>query len=96
MIYLLLTIFAVLQILDGVSTYHALMLPGTVEGNPAMKWLFDHVGTVLTLAVVKTFAVVALFYLCYTFKDRWEMWLLLVAVCSFYGYIVGHNYSLQK
>ena len=95
MIYFLLAIFTVLQILDGVSTYRALMLPGTVEGNPAMKWLFGHVGTALTLVVVKTFAVVALSFLCYTFKDRWEMSLLLVAVCAFYGYIVGHNFSLN-
>ena len=95
MTYFLLAIFTVLQILDGVSTYHALTLPGTYEENPVMKWLFDHIGLAFTLLIMKTFAVAALFYLCYTFKDRWEMWLLLVAVCSFYGYIVGHNFSLK-
>jgi hypothetical protein len=51
-IFLVVLIF-ILKILDGVSTYQAIVVHGHREGNPLVNWTFKHLGIVpsLTLGV---------------------------------------------
>lgn len=55
------TIFYILQIADGVTTYIALKLPGSREGNPVIRWVMDRIGILPAIVMIKA-AYIALMY----------------------------------
>lgn len=55
-------VFYVMQIADGVTTYIALKLPGIKEGNPAMRWVFERIGILPAIVIIKTFYIVMMYF----------------------------------
>ena len=55
-------VFYVMQIADGVTTYIALKMPGIKEGNPAMRWVFERIGILPAIVIIKTFYIVMMYF----------------------------------
>jgi len=88
MIVALLFIFILLQIADSLTTVHILKQGGR-EANPALAWLFDKVGMIPSLVVMKLLAIGAVTW-------AWNLW-ITVALCVFYMGVVGWNsYQIWK
>ena len=54
-------VFYVMQIADGITTYIALKLPGSREGNPAVRWVMNKIGILPAILIIKA-AYIALMY----------------------------------
>lgn len=55
-------VFYIMQIADGLTTYIALKLPGSREGNPAVRWVMDKIGILPAILIIKAFYI-AMMYL---------------------------------
>lgn len=81
MILLLLLLFVILQIVDSLTTIH--ILKNGKELNPVLAWLFDKIGIVTTLIIIKTLAILLVF-------AAWNEY-LTVAIDVWYLGVVGWN-----
>lgn len=55
-------VFYLMQIADGVTTYIALKLPGSKEGNPAIRWVMDRIGILLAIVIIKAAYIVMMYF----------------------------------
>ena len=83
--WLLLVIFAVLQIADVVTTNYALVMPGVWEANPLMALMQTQLGPVWWLP--KVAVVVFVCFATPVARRRWP----LVLMISYYAVIVSIN-----
>ena len=83
--WLLLVIFAVLQIADVVTTNYALVMPGVWEANPLMALMQTQLGPVWWLPKV---AVVG--FVCFATPVARRRWPLILMI-SYYAMIVSIN-----
>lgn len=95
MIYVLLAVFAALQIADIATTLRALKLnPGAREANPVMRWFMARFGMlgglVVPKLVVSAFTISALLY-AYASNPIVAL-AALGLVCAAYAYVVLHNW----
>lgn len=81
----MLYVFIVLQVLDALSTVYGMRL-GHTEKNPLLAWLFEKVGVIPALLVVKTGMVAVLVY----YVGLYSVW-ILVAGNILYAYIFYRN-----
>ena len=87
MTYILLAIFALLQIGDVWTTYNVIKENKGHEGNAIMAWLMDKLGVLPTFIVMKVSALVAVYFL------PWQAILVLDAI---YAYVVFQNYQILR
>jgi hypothetical protein len=88
--YILLGIFAALQIADLYSTVTALNTGKAYEANPVMAWFFKRIGTLPALLIIKAIVIGLIFY----FVDSWMM---LAVLNILYAYVVYLNVkTIQK
>ena len=81
----LLWFFAVLQVADGMTTLHILARGGK-ELNPAMRWIFEQIGTLNGVFITKTLLVIV-FWMFYDYIPIWAF----AAMCGLYAAVVYHN-----
>ena len=55
-------VFYLMQIADGVTTYIALKLPGSREGNPAVRWVMDRIGILPSILIIKAAYIVLMYF----------------------------------
>lgn len=55
-------VFYAMQIADGVTTYIALKLPGSREGNPAVRWVMDKIGILPAIVIIKATYIVMMYF----------------------------------
>ena len=100
--YLLLIPFAILQVLDIVTTIKCLSRPNRKEGNKVMAWLMDKLGIVPALVSCKIVALIILGYAVYLFpglpdtSGYWPHILsgVLIGRSGFYVCVVRNNKQL--
>jgi hypothetical protein len=81
----MLYVFILLQVMDALSTVYGMRL-GHTEKNPLLAWLFEKVGVIPALLVVKTGMVAVLVY----YVGLYPVW-ILVAGNILYAYIFYKN-----
>ena len=81
----MLYVFIVLQVLDALSTVYGMRL-GHTEKNPLLAWLFEKVGVIPALLVVKTGMIALLLH----YLGLYPVW-ILVAGNVLYAYIFYKN-----
>lgn len=97
---LLIILFGLLQIADGLVTYHGLNFSGLDEANPLLNFCAEHFGLGLSIALLK---LAGLGFITFLFFDRHKMksrmksrWITatLTLAVSFYSYVVTNNLML--
>lgn len=81
----MLYVFIVLQVLDALSTVYGMRL-GHMEKNPLLAWLFEKVGVIPVMLIVKTGMIVVLLH----YLGQYPVW-ILVAGNILYAYIFYKN-----
>ena len=89
---ILAVIGSLLQIADGISTYICLRRPDRHEANGILKSLFDKIGLVPGLILVKGFGI-AICAVAYFFAGMWTPY-VLGAICIGYAWVCWNNYKL--
>lgn len=89
---ILLAVTILLQIADGVSTYLALKRPDLRETNGLLAAIFNSIGILPGLVLVKGFGV-AICVIAYLFAGEYAIWVLL-AMAAGYAWIVANNIRL--
>lgn len=82
-----LIIFILLQIADIWTTLRALEL-GHREMNPLLNWMFKHVDPLAAMVLVKVVGLWALWYV--------DLYLLTMAVCAVYVWVVINNWKVIR
>ena len=88
MIVALLFIFILLQIADSLTTVHILKNGGR-EANPLLAWLFNKVGMIPSLVVMKLLAIGAVTW-------AWNEWLTLGLDIIYFGVVSWNSYQIYK
>lgn len=93
---LLISLFGVLQVTDGVVTYFGLDLSGLDEANPILEPFIGLIGLGCSILLVK---LAGLAFITFLFFDRHNMksqWITatLASADTFYGWVVTNNVSL--
>lgn len=81
----LFVVFAVLQILDALTTIHILAKGGR-ELNPVMRWIFEKLGVINGVLIVKC-AIILVFQYAMPYIPVW-VYLLMIGI---YSYVFAHN-----
>jgi hypothetical protein len=87
MIYLLILLI-LLQIADCLTTVHILKNGGR-EANPMMNWLFNKIGTIPSLVIMKLLVIGVMVW-------AWNIWATLVAVVLYLGVVGWNLYQIWK
>lgn len=93
---LLIVIFALLQVTDGMVTYFGLNFAGVDEVNPVLNLFVELIGLGYSIAVLK---LAGLVFVTFLFIERHKMkslWITatLASADSFYSWVVVNNFSL--
>ena len=88
MIVALLFLFILLQIADSLTTVHILKQGGR-EANPVLAWLFDKVGMIPSLVVMKLLAIGAVTW-------AWDEWLTFGLTVAYMGVVGWNSYQIYK
>lgn len=93
---LLIALFGLLQVTDGIVTYLGLDLSGLDEANPILNVFVRLIGLGCSIAVIK---LAGLAFITFLFFDRHNMksrWITatLASADTFYGWVVLNNVSL--
>lgn len=91
MLYLLIALFAALQLADIVTTHYVLKKRIGTEANPVMRWLFDQFGHLPVLLVIKG-ALIAFFWWWVPQVDERLVW----ALAALYAWVVWNNAQVIK
>ena len=83
---------SLLQVADGISTYLCLRRPDRTEANGILKSLFDAIGLVPGLILVKGIGI-AICVVAYLFAGIYTTY-LLGALCIGYAWVLWNNYKL--
>lgn len=93
---LLIAVFGLLQVTDGVVTYLGLDLSGLDEANPVLNVFAGLIGLGYSIALLK---LAGLAFITFLFFDRHKMksqWITatLASADTFYSWVVANNVSL--
>lgn len=88
MIYILLTLFILLQIADSLTTVHILKNGGR-EANPVMNWLFQKIGMIPSLVIMKVLLIGIVTW-------AWNEWLTLGVTVWYLGVVGWNSYQIWK
>jgi hypothetical protein len=89
--YGFLSLFVLLQIADGLTTYQIVVRMKGTELNPVLRTVFDLVGVVPGLVVFKGAMICFFAY----FHTEIPVWLWLV-VTGLYAWVINHNIKQIK
>lgn len=89
MAYLLLAIFILMQLADGLTTYLCIASDKGKEANKIVEWGIKKIGIIPALIIYKFFAILAGILLI-----NYPIFLLLLNL--FYGYVVFNNFKIWK
>ena len=89
---ILLILASLLQIADGISSYLCFQRSDRTEANGILKSLFDKVGLLPGLIVVKGLMIVVCIVV-YFFAGMLTPW-VLGAICIGYAWVFWNNYQL--
>jgi len=89
--YILLAIFIALQIGDFYTTYVILKTNKGYEANPILAWIFNKIGYVAGLAIVKGLCIVIGVYIA----QFWNSFYFFVPVIALYIWVVRNNYKVM-
>lgn len=81
----LLIVFAVLQALDAYTTLQ-ILAKGGKELNPVMNWVFDKLGIVNGVVMVKCFIILLFLWAI----DLIPVWVFILMI-GIYSFVVAHN-----
>ncbi len=84
---------AILQILDGMSTYEVLKSQKGVEANVLMKWLFERIGVIPTFVVTKTALMGVVIAACLLYPSIYLSG-VLVLIIGGYLWVVSNNLKI--
>lgn len=93
---LLIVLFGLLQIADGIVTFFGLKCAEVDEVNPVLNFFAEQIGLGCSITLIKLAGlafITFLFYDRHKMKSRWITTTLGLAV-TFYSYVVGSNVSL--
>ncbi len=93
---LLIILFGLLHVADGIITYLGLSFDVVDEANPVLNFCAEQVGLGFSITVLKLACLSALIYLFYgrqKMKSRWVTATLASAV-TFYTWVVSNNIFL--
>ncbi len=93
---LLIVLFGLLQVADGVVTYLGLRFADVVEVNPLLNYCAAQMGlgtSISTLKLLILALIAYLFFARHKMKNRWGTATLFGAV-SFYSWVVSNNLLL--
>jgi hypothetical protein len=96
MTYLLLAIFVLLQIGDGVSTYLTLRTGKAHESNPVVDWLIKKFTLVDGLVIAKTFTVFIMSLLVFATEHNIAVDIALIVVNILYLGVVVSNFLIYR
>ena len=85
-------VFYVMQVLDGVTTYIALKLPGFKEGNPAVRWVMDRIGILPAIVIIKAFYIA----LMYFGARQMGADMVMLAAVAYVGVVIWNIGKIQK
>lgn len=88
MIVALLFIFILLQIADCLTTVHILKQGGR-EANPFMNWLFDKIGVITSLVIMKLIVIGVMIL-------AWNIYATLVGLMIYICVIAWNSYQIWK
>ena len=91
---ILVIILLFLNILDAITTYKALTIPGLAEGNPIMKFLMNKLGIIGALLVAK--GIVFSMFLYFLIANITITYFITLPVIVFYIFVVINNIKLIK
>lgn len=91
---ILVIILLFLNILDAITTYTALKIPGLAEGNPIMKFLMSKLGIIGALIVSKGIVFSVFLYLL--IDNITVSYFITIPLIIFYIVVVINNYNLIK
>ena len=89
--YILLAIFIVLQASDFYTTYTILKNGKGYEANPILRWIFDKIGYVAGLAIVKGLCIAVGVY-AVQFSNSFYIFVPAIAL---YIWVVRNNYKVM-
>jgi len=90
--YILLAIFISLQCGDFYTTYTILKTGKGYEANPILAWIFDKIGYVTGLAIVKGLAIAVGIYAA----QFWNGYYVLAPMIALYTWVVWNNFNVLK
>lgn len=85
-------VFYVMQIADGVTTYIALKLPGSKEGNPAVRWVMDRIGILPAILIIKAAYIVLMYFGAHTMGAN----IVMLAAMGYVGIVIWNIGKIQK
>lgn len=88
MIVALLFIFILLQIADCLTTVHILKQGGR-EANPFMNWLFNKIGVIASLVIMKLIVIGVMIL-------AWNVYATLVGLMIYICVIAWNSYQILK
>ena len=90
--YILLAIFIALQAGDFYTTYTILKTGKGYEANPILRWVFDKIGYVTGLTIVKGLAIAVGVYAA----QFWNGYYVLAPMVALYTWVVWNNFNVLK
>lgn len=91
---ILVIILLFLNILDAITTYTALKIPGLAEGNPIMKFLMSKLGIIGALIASK--GIVFAMFLYFLIANINITYFITIPLIIFYIVVVINNIKLIK
>ena len=89
--YILLAIFIALQAGDFYTTYTIIKTGKGYEANPILRWVFDRIGYVASLAIFKGLAVV----IGIALVQYWNSFYFFIPCIALYTWVVWNNYKVM-
>lgn len=85
-------VFYVMQVLDGITTYIALKLPGSREGNPAVQWVMDRIGILPAIVAIKAFYIGLMYFGAHTMGAD----IVMLAAMGYVGIVIWNIGKINK
>lgn len=90
--YILFSVFTILIVLDGYTTYKCLQLPTNKEGNPVLKFFIDKMGLIPTLIFTRLIVVGLLGYCLWQYNVLYLTYALAV-LCVLFAGVQANNFK---
>jgi len=98
LLFSLFLLLVVLNIMDAISTWKVVKRGSNKnEKNPLARFLFNIMGPVLAMILLKGIAIIIILYISLNYQDfEPEIHTYMIILNVFYLYIVLHNYQVLK
>lgn len=88
----------ILNLLDAVSTWKVVKLGSNKnERNPLARWLFNLIGPIPAMIILKGLAIVIVIYITFNYKKfQPDLDTFIIIINAIYLWIVIHNFQVLK